>query len=468
MKRVDPRRRKSGPHGPGWRRVATSLLLAILAGGVAGSGAPSTVRPPRLDYTMTTLPNGLRVILLEDHSTPIVNVQVWYHVGSKDERPGRTGFAHLFEHMMFKGSKNVEPEQHTSIISGFGGQANAYTTEDVTVFWETVPSQYLPTALWLEADRLATLRIDKDVFNREREIVKEERRMRTENQPYGRMPEIVYGQAFSVHPYKHSTIGSMDDLEAASVDDVRAFFRTYYVPTNATLAIAGDFDSAQAVDMATRYFGRIPKPDRAVPRDIPVEPPPTGPRRVTLEENWPLPVVVVAHHITFDGHPDSYPLRVASKILSDGQSSRIYKTLVYDTGIALAAAGIGNLIEHPNLFYAFAIVQPGHRPGEAEEALVRELDRLRTEPVSERELARAKNQFTRDYVLGRETVQQKAAVLAHAAVLHDNDVASADAEFDILQRVSAADVQRAARTYFAPKGRLVITVLPRAAKGDRE
>ena len=440
----------------------------MFASGAAGAGAPSAVRPPRLDYTTTTLPNGLRVILLEDHSTPIVNVQIWYHVGSKDERPGRTGFAHLFEHMMFKGSKNVEPEQHTSIISGFGGQANAYTTEDVTVFWETVPSQYLPTALWLEADRMATLRIEKDMFNREREVVKEERRMRTENQPYGRLPEIVYGQAFTVHPYKHSTIGSMDDLEAASVEDVREFFRTYYVPTNATLTIVGDVDSAQAADMVTRYFGRIPKPDRPVPRDIPVEPPPKGPRRVTVEERWPLPVVVVAHHITFDGHPDSYPLHVASKILSDGQSSRIYKTLVYETGIALAAAGVGNLMEHPNLFYAFAIVQPGHSPADAELALVEELDRLRIQPVSERELARAKNQFTRDYVLGRETVQQKASVLAHAAVLHNNDVAGADAEFDMFQRVTAADVQRVARTYFAPEGRLVITVVPRAAKGDRE
>jgi zinc protease len=369
---------------------------------------------------------------------------------------------------MFKGSKNVEPERHTSIISGFGGQANAYTTEDVTVFWETVPSQYLPTALWLEADRLATLRIDKDMFNREREVVKEERRMRTENQPYGRMPEIVYGQAFTVHPYKHTPIGTMDDLEAASVDDVREFFRTYYVPTNATLTIVGDVDSAQAVDLVTRYFGRIPKPDRAIPRDIPVEPAPKAPRRVTVEESWPLPVVVVAHHITFDGHPDSYPLHMASKILSDGQSSRIYKTLVYETGIALAAAGVGNLMEHPNLFYAFAIVQPGHSPADAELALVEELDRLRIQPVSERDLARARNQFTRDYVLGRETVQQKASVLAHASVLHNNDVASADAEFDMFQRVTAADVQRVARTYFAPEGRLVITVVPKAAKGDRE
>ncbi|MCX6552024.1 MAG: pitrilysin family protein, partial [Acidobacteria bacterium] len=396
----------------------------------------------------------------------IVNIQVWYHVGSKDERPGRTGFAHLFEHLMFKGSKNVQPEHHSAIISGVGGQSNAYTNEDVTVFWETVPSHYLPLALWLEADRMATLRFDKAMFNRERDVVKEERRMRTENQPYGRMPEIIYGQAFTVHPYRHPTIGSTGDLESASLDDVREFFRTFYVPTNATVTIAGDMDSAQAVELVTKYFGRIPKPARAVPRDLPVEPPPTGPRHVTIEESWPLPVVVIAHHVTFDGHPDSYPLHVASKILSDGQSSRIYQKLVYETGMALAAFGVCNLVEQPNLFYAVAIVQPGHTPAEAEAALAGELDRLRAEPITEADLSRAKNQFTRDYVLGRETVQQKATVLAHASVLHHNDVSTADGEFEIFQAITVADVQRVAQTYFAPERRLVITVLPKAATGD--
>ena len=184
---------------------------------------------------MTTLPNGLKVVFLEDHSTPIVHAEIWYHVGSKNEKAGRTGFAHLFEHMMFKGSKNVEPEGHPSWISSVGGQSNAYTNEDATVFWQTFPAQYLPLVVWLEADRLASLRIDEATFKTEREVVKEERRMRVENQPYGRLNEIVYDQAFTVHPYKHPTIGSMQDLEAASIEDVRAFFRTFYVPANATL-----------------------------------------------------------------------------------------------------------------------------------------------------------------------------------------------------------------------------------------
>ncbi len=448
---------RPGPRGPARWFI---LVLVVVQLGASSLGV---VRPPRLAYTTTTLPNGLRVVMLEDHSTPIVSVQIWYHVGSKDERAGRTGFAHLFEHMMFKGSKNVQPEQHSSMVAAVGGVSNAYTTEDVTVFWETLPSQYLPLALWLEADRMATLRIDKAMFDREREVVKEERRMRFENQPYGRLPEIVYGQAFRVHPYKHTTMGSMEDLQLASVDDVRDFFRTFYVPTNASIAIVGDFETHQAVDSVTKYFGRIPRTDGLVPRDIPVEPPVTAPRSLDVQEDWPLPVVVVAHHITFDGDVDSYPLQIAAKILSDGQSSRIYRSLVYDKGIALAAFGNGNILEHPSLFFAVAIVQPGHTAAEAEQALVAELDRLRSDPISDNELQRAKNQFARDYILGRETNQQKATALAHAMVIH-NDVKTADAEFDIFMNITAADVQRVARTYFTPQSRLVFRIVPK--KGE--
>jgi zinc protease len=439
-------------------RVAAALALA----GMLVPAAQAAVRPPRLDYTTTVLANGMRVVFLEDHSTPIVHVQMWYHVGSKNERPGRTGFAHLFEHMMFKGSKNVEPEGHPSYISSVGGQSNAYTTEDATVFWETVPSQYLPLVLWLEADRLASLRIDETAFETEREVVKEERRMRIENQPYGRLQEIIADQAFTVHPYKHAVIGSMQDLEAASIDDVRDFFHTYYVPANATAVLVGDFDSSQALGLVQQYLGRVPKGERPVPRDLPKEPPQTAEKRVTVTEDWPLPAVVVAYHITYDGHPDSYPLHVASKILSDGDSSRIYRKLVYETGIALAAFGGGNIIEDPNLFFAVAIVQPGHTTAEAADALIAELDRLRTEPVSAEELQQAKNQFARDYILGRESVKDKAEVLGHAAVIH-NDLTTADGEFEIFQNLTAADVQRVARTYFTPGNRLVLTILPRRA-----
>jgi zinc protease len=442
-----------------FRRVCAALAAALL---LALAQPQAATRPPRLDYQITTLPNGLTVILSEDHSTPIVHVALWYHVGSKDEKAGRTGFAHLFEHMMFKGSRNVEPEQHTSMIAAVGGQSNAFTTEDTTVFWETLPSQYLPLALWLEADRMATLRIDEATFKTEREVVKEERRMRVENQPFGRLSEIIYDQAFTVHPYKHPVIGSMADLEAATIDDVRGFFETYYVPSNATLALVGDFDAAQAVQLVSQYLGRVPKSERPVPRDIPKEPLPVKERRVTLTENWPLPAVVVAHPITYDGHPDSYPLHIASKLLSDGQSSRIHQRLVYGDGIALAAFGGGNIIEHPNLFFAVAILQPGKAPAQAEQALIDELEKLKTSPISAEELQQTKNQFARDYILSRESNQQKASHLAHAAVIH-NDIKTADGEFDIFMNITPADVQRVARTYFTPQTRLVITILPRGS-----
>jgi len=455
------------PRLPSPARCAIGTLLALVAWLAFEPSSHAAVRPPKLDYKMSTLPNGLKVVLLEDHSTPIVHTEIWYHVGSKNERKGRTGFAHLFEHMMFKGSKNVEPEGHPSYISAIGGQSNASTNEDSTIFWQTTPSQYLPLVLWLEADRMASLRIDDKVFKTEREVVKEERRMRVENQPYGRLNEIIYDQAFTVHPYKHPTIGSMEDLEAASVDDVRDFFRTYYVPENATLVIVGDFDPKEAMSLVNQYLGKVPKSDHRVPRDIPAEPAQTKERRVRIEESVPLPAVIVAHHITYDGHSDSYPLHVAAKVLSDGQSSRIYRKLVYDKQVALAAFGSANLIEDPNLFYAVAIVQRGHTPEETITALIAELDRLRNEPISAAELQQTKNQFARDYILMRESNKDKATVLAHAAVLH-NDITTADGEFDIFMNMTAAEVQRVAQKYFTPENRLVITIMPRGSGSGRQ
>jgi len=439
--------------------VAGAALAACAL--VAGAAAPlvAAVRPPKLQYDITTLPNGLTVVLEEDHSTPIVHLNLTYHVGSKNEKQGRTGFAHLFEHLMFKGSKNVEPEGHTSMIASIGGQSNAFTTEDETTFWETAPSQYLPMLLWLEADRMATLRINKETFTNERDVVKEERRLRVDNQPFGRLNEIIYDQVFTTHPYKHQPIGSMADLDAASVDDVLDFYRTFYVPENATLTLVGDIDPAQTMQMVTQYLGRVPKAAKPVPRDIPKEPPQTAERRLTLQTPWPLPAVVVAYHVTNDGNPDSYPLHIVGKVLSDGQSSRIQQKLIYEQQLAVAAFGGPNLIEDPNLFFAVAIVSPGRTPEQAINALIAEFELLKSQPISARELQRAKNQFARDYILGRESNQEKARVLSHAVVIH-HDIKSADGEFEIFQGLTAADVQRVARTYFTTNNRTVLTLLP--------
>ena len=445
-------------------RIRHALVATILLG-AAALIAPlyAAVHPPKLDYQITTLSNGLRVILSEDHSTPVVHVSVWYHVGSRDEKPGRTGFAHLFEHMMFKGSKNVQPESHTSIIASYGGRSNAYTQEDATVFWETLPSQYLPLALWMEADRMATLRVDRDAFEKEREVVKEERRLRVDNQPYGRLNEILFDHAFTTHPYKHATIGSMKDLEAASLQDVRDFHDTYYVPENAVVTLVGDFDSAQATQLVQQYFGRVPKATRPVPRDIPKEPEQTQERRATIQEEWPLPAVVIAYHVVYDGHPDSYPLHLTSKILFDGESARMTRDLVYDKRIAVAAFGSANILQDPNLFYAVAIAPAGQSLQAVEREMLAQFDNLKTDGVTAHELERAKNQFMRDYIIGRETDEQKALHLAHAAVIH-NDIRTADAEIDVFLNLATTDIQRVAKTYFIEKNRTVLYILPKGAR----
>lgn len=454
-----------------WIRLLTCAAVVCLGIG-AGLGATSraadpaaddaVVRPPRFDYHMETLENGLQVVLLEDHSTPVVHVAVWYHVGSKDEKPGRTGFAHLFEHLMFKGSRNVRPDQHPSWITSIGGEANAETDEDTTIYWQTVPAHHLPLVLWLEADRMASLDVSEDKFLTEREVVKEERRMRFENQPFGRLPEIIYSHAFTTHPYRHQTIGSMEDLEAASIEDVRAFHRTYYVPNNATVVIVGDFETEQAMALVRRYLGRVPR-GNPVPRDIPVEPPQTEEKVVTVTEPWPLPVVVLSHHITYDGHPDAYPLHILAKVMSDGDSSRLYRTLVYEKQLALAAFGQAKLIEHPNLFYMVAVVLPGVDPDRVMAELVDQVERVKAEGITQAELDRAKRQFARDYILGRETVRQKALHLGHAVVIHD-DITTADGEFDLFQNVTLEDVQRVAQTYFTETSRMRLTILPRGSQ----
>jgi zinc protease len=255
----------------------------------------------------------------------------------------------------------------------------------------------------------------------------------------------------------------MADLEAASIAEVRDFHGTYYVPENATVTVVGDFDTAQALQMVTQYFGRVPKAARPVPRDIPKEPPMTKERRAVVEEAWPLPAVIVAYHITYDGHPDSYPLHITSKILSDGQSARISRELIYNRRLCLSAFGSGNITEDPNLFYAVCIVQPGQTPEAAEKALVAEFEKLKTEGVTRQELQRAQNQFARDYIVGRESNEDKAMHLAHAAVIH-NDIGTADGEFDIFTNVSVADVQRVARTYFNDSNRVVLHILPKGAR----
>ena len=433
-------------------------LLALLAAD-AGAGNALQVTPPKLEVGERTLANGLRVLLYEDHSVPIVNVQVWYHVGSKNERPGRSGFAHLFEHLMFKGSANVASEEHKSFISSIGGRFNAATDFDRTQYWETVPSNYLERILWMEADRLRSLDVSEANFRSEREVVKEERRQRVENPPFGRLMEVVLANTYTTHPYRILPVGSMADLDAATLDDVRAFHATYYVPNNATLVIAGDFEPGQATRWVEEYFGSIPKGGE-IPRDVPAEPAQDGERRARdVRAGTPLPAVVLTYHVPRAGAADLYALEVASNILSSGESSRLYRRLVYEKQIAVSAAGEAIELEHPGVFFFVGILQSGQKPEVGEQELVAEIGRLQAEPVTADELTLAKNQILAGLVFGRQTVQQRADAIGNAAVIL-GDLSLVNRALAEYQKVSAADVLRVAKVYFRPENRTVVYMLP--------
>jgi zinc protease len=434
--------------------LAVTLMLTLAL------AQNAKVPPTPLQYETTTLPNGLTVITHEDHSTPVINLQIWYHVGSKDEKTGRTGFAHLFEHLMFKGSAHVEPEQHDKIITNAGGQSNAYTQDDVTVYWETFPANYLEKIIWLEADRMASLNVSAENFKQEREVVKEERLTRIENPPYGDVFEQLYKNAFDVHPYKQVTIGTMADLNAATLADVREFYATYYVPNNATIVIAGDFRRGEALNWVRKYIGEIPRGSKAIARSTLKEPPHGKERRVTLTQAVPLPAYVAGYYIPEDGHPDSYPLTIASSILSQGRSSRIYQSIVYQKQLAIQAEAQGDFREDPNLFFAILFMNQGASVSEGETALDEELARMGSQPVTDQELDKAKNAIRAQFSFGRASVQQKAEALAHAAVLHD-DLASVNAEYDLFMKVTKDDIMRVAKQYFRPENRTVLVILPK-------
>jgi zinc protease len=422
--------------------------------------ATAAIQPPVLHFVNHELANGLHMVMLEDHAAPVINLQMWYHVGSKDEKPGHTGFAHLFEHLMFKGSAHVPTEEHSRIIEAVGGFDNAYTADDMTVFWETFPGNYLERVMWLEADRLGSLNVDEANFESEREVVKEERRVRVDNVPYGRVIEDLYAAAFTVHPYHHTTIGSLDDLNKATISDVREFFQTYYRPDNVTMVIVGDFSSDQAIAWAQKYFGGIPKPVQPVPRNIPQEPVQTAELRLAKSyPNSPLPAVVIGYKIPAEFAPDAYPLDLASNILSGGESGRLYRKLVYQDQIAVQVNGAGNFTEDPNLFFAIAVMNQGRTAAEGEKGIYGVLDGIKTAPVSPQELEKAKNQEIASFILGRESVKGKADALGRYCVIGKNcNLINTDLANYL--KVTATDIERSAAAYFISAHATVLTVEP--------
>ncbi len=445
------------------RKFLFLAALGAFAAALWAGPAALDVKPPQMQIQRSQLDNGLEIMILEDHSTPVVNLQVWYHVGSKNEKAGKTGFAHLFEHIMFQGSENVGVDEHKRYIEEIGGRYNAYTAFDQTVYWETFPANYLERMLWLEADRMRSLKITDENFKAEREVVKEERRLRIENPPFGRLLEIVLEACYKTHPYAHPPIGSMVDLDAASLEDVQDFHALYYVPNNATLVIAGDFDPKQALDWVNQYFRGIPR-GKPISRELPAEAAQKEERRVTeYDTKAPLPAVILAYHVPGDGDPDIYALQVAGNILSAGQSSRLYRKMVYEQQMAVAAAGQTLSLEDPGVFAFFAIMNQGKSAEEGEKSLLEEIRRLKEEPVTDTELLKAKNQFVSELVFGRESVQEKADAVGRAAVLL-GDVGLVNKELERFQKVTAADIQRVAAKYFGDNNRTVVFLLPEAMR----
>ncbi|HZN00189.1 MAG TPA: pitrilysin family protein [Pyrinomonadaceae bacterium] len=437
--------------------LSLSLLLILQSIGFAQT------RMPQLKFTERTLANGLRVLTAADRSSPTVAIQVWYHVGSKDDPPGRSGFAHLFEHIMFKSTKNMKSEMLDRLTEDVGGFNNAFTNDDVTVYYEVVPSNYLETLIWAEAERLSGLNVDDANFKSERDVVKEEYRQGVLAPPYGRFEYLLQQKSFLEHPYKRPTIGSIEDLDAASLKDVQEFHATYYRPDNATLVVVGDFEQAQLDGWVDKYFGPIAKPSRPLPRVEVKEPPRKSEIRLTEHGSNDLPAVGLTYLTPRQADADSDALRVADTILSAGESSRLYNSLVYNQQLAADINSSAETREDASLFLLTAVLSEGKKPEDAEKSLLAEVKKLQDAPVSAAELEKAKNQIITDQLRQRETSNGKALALGEAAVLL-GDPSRVNTDLARLQAVTAADIQRVMKKYFADTNRLVLYYLPEATK----
>ncbi|MDJ0866144.1 MAG: pitrilysin family protein [Myxococcota bacterium] len=433
-------------------RVSFAALAALVL--VAGA-ARAQVDEPGARTRVTQLANGLTVLTLVDDSTPVASFQLWVKAGSRDEAH-YTGIAHLFEHMMFRGTSLLEPEQHERLVEGRGGRVNAFTSRDVTVYYADVPPDALPLVIALEAERIANLRIEEDSLESEREVVLEERRLRTEDQPNGRLFEGLLALAFQAHPYRVPPIGWRSDVEAVTVEACRRFFDTYYAPNNLVISLAGRFDEEEALRLVREAFGGL-EPAAEIPRNPTREPEQDGERRAAIAFDVRAPLLGMAWHAPATGHPDAEALDVASLVLSGGRSSRLYRSLVYDAQQALSARGAYWELQDAGVFYATSVVRPDGDVAEVERLFLEQIARLRDEPVPVAELAKAKRQIEVDLISGLDTAHALGSHVAQEYVAFGRirPVAERLAAF---RAVTAEDVQRVARTYLRDEGRSVVVV----------
>jgi zinc protease len=435
----------------GPRRVAALLVVALLAGLVASRAVAQEV-------VEATLDNGLRVLLQEDHRSPVASVQIWYRVGSRDERVGLTGLSHYLEHMMFKGTPTYGPRVFSKLIETVGGQDNAFTSRDVTVYHVIVAAEQLDLVLELEADRMRHLLLDPREIDAERKVVLEERRTRTEDDPVGALAELFNTITFAAHPYRLPTIGLAHDIERLTAQDLRSWYDTYYRPDNAIVAIAGDFQAAELLQKVRARFGGIPS-GAAPPRIEVLEPEQRGERRVWLRKESQLAVVFIGYPTPNHGSPDAYALEVLSTVLSGGRASRLYQRLVYEEGLALEAGGdYSRLSLDPDTFTFYVTLLPDRAVEEAERALEAELERLRRELISDEELQRAQNQLDASYRFDQDSVYNRAATLARHELLGGWRLG--EAYLPGIRAVTREDVRRVAERYLVPERRTTAILVP--------
>jgi zinc protease len=451
----DPMRRSA-------RHVTLLLLVAFVSAPVGAIAAPPAPKAaavsPKLDVKAWELANGLQVLFVADHDAPIVTVQVFYHVGSKDERVGERGVAHMFEHMMFKGSEHVPPEQHSRLLKEVGGQVNAFTTEDLTAYHDTVPPSYLGFAMQLEAERMRNLKLLPATIDSERKVVEEEKRLRIDNNPIGKAIERFRMLAYKKHPYNWTAIGTIEDLEKVTPADAQKFYDKYYQPNNATLIVAGDVVEADVRKLAEQHFASIPR-GPAPPRARVEEPPQTAERKDTLEIEVQVPVVVEGFHIPRAADADMPALEVLAAILSAGQSSRLNQRLVRRDRLAIAAGGFAETMEDPGLFIIYAAYLPDRDPEQVRGALDDELGRVREHPVSPAELEKARNQLAAAFIFGLQTVDGIARELGQSQYVHGDwrEFTKGAARY---LAVTAADLTRVARKYLVGTNLVVVTLKP--------
>jgi zinc protease len=443
------------------RSHATSGARLSLAALISSFCAVSigAVTVPTVKFTDSRLKNGLRVIISEDRTVPVFSVAVVYNVGSRDERPGRTGFAHLFEHMMFKGSENVGPGEHFYTIFSNGGTMNGTTNKERTLYFETMPANQLDAALFLEADRMRSLTIVKENLDNQRNAVQEERRLRVDNQPYGRADEAIEELAFDNHGYQHPVIGSMSDLNAASVEDVASFFSTYYAPNNAIIAIVGDVNPASALERARQYFESIPSQAPPPPVDV-TQPLQDRERRLHIDDSLArLPRIDIGYRVPSSLSPDDDAIDVLGQILASGRSARLYEHVVREKQLAVSVRAFAPSSRGPRLFGIQATPGPGVPLDQLEQAIYSEVDGVKVGPIADAEIEKARNAARRQFIRNLDTSLARARNLAEYALFF-GDPGRINTRWDRLARLSAADVQRVAKLYLTPDNRTVVITHP--------